>query len=792
MKIRSLVLALIFFGMVVSTDGFQLLGSAGPLTARLGGAVLLPCLADRPLPLEELEVDWRRTDSDTIVHLFQGAQSRPESQGDAYRGRAHFSQEIPKGNFSLLLEGVRTADAGVYKCVVYTEQEHHEKRVAIQQVERLVVTGADQAVYADAGEDVTLSCSVDTHVNVTELYVEWRKTDDDILVLLYDGEIRPESQPERYSGRAEFFIEEIPKGNFSMKLWKVRTEDNGDFMCEVHTNTDSANTTVRISPLGYSSLHWLILVLCFAVTPVVLITAFSLRHLKLPGECKQPVLYHCLYITVPSFMVFIAFILWGVTEGSTEEAVTCTAISLLNVLMLFHLMPKDLFTGIARTIKDRAHRLGSGIFIIYICTFAIIEFTTNYSTYTAVKVAFGYVVGVFIATMIFIVSLQVGYIFLQGNITLSTIKKVLGGIAVLLIIYISFATAVGVYLTKYFTDTVSKEMLTVLIVPMIVVLFPFVSCGIVLTCYIMKPAEEKRPKINYLFMCIPSFSYFMILTVYNQLITLVHNVFIPGYLLVIVIAPSLMFASFVVEVYMHSWRHFYASQRILLAILFPFHLIISAQYVNLTLEDDKERLVKLARYTFVYSSTIISFFDDWLRSCLLGRPRILLYWFGSVSLPLVNSIALAVVLILKADTGKRSLDLQVVVFFSASSILFSWFLIKITEYWMDRKQEIKQSFACLQRHQDNEPHEQICGPVHFLHPSHDDQEMEAFSPTDPNGTETGEGSHDDQEMEAFSPTDPNGTETGEVTWSGTDKSEGSEIQLTGFRSQVSSLPKIVA
>lgn len=111
----------------------------------------------------------------------------------------------------------------------------------------------DEAFYAHIAEDVTLSCSVDTHVNMTELYVEWRKTHDDILVLLYaDGKIRPEFQPERYSGRAEFFSEEIPKENFSMKLGKVRTEDNGEFMCEIHTNTDSANTAVRISPLGKS------------------------------------------------------------------------------------------------------------------------------------------------------------------------------------------------------------------------------------------------------------------------------------------------------------------------------------------------------------------------------------------------------------------------------------------------------------------------------------------------------------------------------------------------------------
>ncbi|XP_072574587.1 butyrophilin subfamily 2 member A1-like [Paramormyrops kingsleyae] len=136
MQIKSFNIILILLKCVVNSDGFLLHGSAGPLTARLGGAVLLPCFVDTPLPLEELEVDWRRTDSDIIVHLFQDGQSRPESQGDAYRDRAHFfSQEIPKGNFSLLLEGVRTADAGVYKCVVYTEQEQRETRLEIQEAE---------------------------------------------------------------------------------------------------------------------------------------------------------------------------------------------------------------------------------------------------------------------------------------------------------------------------------------------------------------------------------------------------------------------------------------------------------------------------------------------------------------------------------------------------------------------------------------------------------------------------------------------------------------------------------
>uniref|UniRef100_A0A3B3TAS4 Ig-like domain-containing protein n=1 Tax=Paramormyrops kingsleyae TaxID=1676925 RepID=A0A3B3TAS4_9TELE len=104
--------------------------------------------------------------------------------------------------------------------------------------------------------------------------VEWKKTDDDgdILVLLYDdGENRPESQDGRYYGRAEFFTEEIPKGNFSMKLRKVRTEDKGEFRCEVHSDTDSASTTARIFCVIKSHIHspegqWLCCTLIISTT----------------------------------------------------------------------------------------------------------------------------------------------------------------------------------------------------------------------------------------------------------------------------------------------------------------------------------------------------------------------------------------------------------------------------------------------------------------------------------------------------------------------------------------------
>ncbi|KAJ8338622.1 hypothetical protein SKAU_G00354080 [Synaphobranchus kaupii] len=222
-----------------------------PLVVQSGVSVMLPCSVGTPIPLHELEVQWMRGDSVTLVHLFQDGESRPESQNPAYIGRAEFfTKEISKGNFSLLLRNVTTEDRGLYKCVVHTEHESNETHVEID-IERLVVTGADVPIFAYARDDVILNCSVDTHVPLKELQVEWLKTNGEILVLLFaEGQNRPESQNERFIGRAEFFSEEIPKGNFSMKLKNVKTEDNGEFQCKVHTDRESVNATAWLKELG--------------------------------------------------------------------------------------------------------------------------------------------------------------------------------------------------------------------------------------------------------------------------------------------------------------------------------------------------------------------------------------------------------------------------------------------------------------------------------------------------------------------------------------------------------------
>lgn len=90
---------------------------------------------ETPLPVEELEVEWKKTDEEALVHLFQNGEDKPEAQYPSYRGRAKFfPEQIFKGNFSILLENITVEDTGIYKCVVYFDQDVGEIPVTIQHV----------------------------------------------------------------------------------------------------------------------------------------------------------------------------------------------------------------------------------------------------------------------------------------------------------------------------------------------------------------------------------------------------------------------------------------------------------------------------------------------------------------------------------------------------------------------------------------------------------------------------------------------------------------------------------
>ncbi|XP_047672909.1 uncharacterized protein LOC113638947 isoform X2 [Tachysurus fulvidraco] len=325
--------------IVFICDGFNVHGPPGPLIVQLGDSVMLPCFVKTPLPLEELEVEWKRNDSETLVHLWQDGESRPESQNNHYYERAHFfTEEIAHGNFSLLLTDVTRKDAGVYKCAVYTKLDSGETLIEIKEIERLIVSGA-HIISAYAGEDITLNCSVDSHITPEKIEdVSWKKTDEDILVLLYqEGTILTDSTSERYVDRVEFFsAEERMKGNFSLRLKDVRTEDKGLYMCLVFSGELSANTTVEIQQLGLSFLHIAILILCILgfVIGSLILGFLSYTSYKKEDDSRRALAVQCAHVLIPNITMSIVFIIWGVTEGFFKEAATCSALNFVRILFL--------------------------------------------------------------------------------------------------------------------------------------------------------------------------------------------------------------------------------------------------------------------------------------------------------------------------------------------------------------------------------------------------------------------------------------------------------------------------
>ncbi|XDV12343.1 hypothetical protein PO909_001041 [Leuciscus waleckii] len=253
MYIMFIVIAI----LLVFADGFTVHGPPDPLVAPLGSSVVLLCYVDEPLPVKDLEVEWKRTDSETLVHLFVDGESRAEVQQQDYHDRAHFfTDQIQHGNFSLRLDNLRAEDEGKYTCKVYSEQDSGETVVQLKDVERLLVSGSSRSISAYDGEDVTLNCTVDSHIKPEHIEeVSWKRADVDIPVLLYqNNETFPDSSDEQYTDRVEFFTDEIPKGNFSLRLKSVRTEDKGVYMCEVFAGVLSANATVVLQ-LGESTKH---------------------------------------------------------------------------------------------------------------------------------------------------------------------------------------------------------------------------------------------------------------------------------------------------------------------------------------------------------------------------------------------------------------------------------------------------------------------------------------------------------------------------------------------------------
>uniref|UniRef100_A0A8C9SL33 Butyrophilin subfamily 1 member A1-like n=1 Tax=Scleropages formosus TaxID=113540 RepID=A0A8C9SL33_SCLFO len=116
--------------------------------------------------------------------------------------------------------------------------------------ERFEVLGPVQPVVAVAGEDVVLPCYLKPNISAVDLHVEWIRVqiDNPIVHLYRDHEDRNENQVPSYRGRTSLFPEELKKGNTSLKLYDVRSSDDGPYKCFVQSH-DLVSVAVGTHPL---------------------------------------------------------------------------------------------------------------------------------------------------------------------------------------------------------------------------------------------------------------------------------------------------------------------------------------------------------------------------------------------------------------------------------------------------------------------------------------------------------------------------------------------------------------
>uniref|UniRef100_A0A8C1BA40 Ig-like domain-containing protein n=1 Tax=Cyprinus carpio carpio TaxID=630221 RepID=A0A8C1BA40_CYPCA len=110
-----------------------------------------------------------------------------------------------------------------------------------------VVEPAD-TVFALAGEDFILPCSVKPNISVVDMRVEWFRPDlKNSLVHLYeDHDDRNTNQSQSYRERTKLNHQELQRGNASLKLSSVQVSDEGRYKCLIQSKSWSVNATVNV------------------------------------------------------------------------------------------------------------------------------------------------------------------------------------------------------------------------------------------------------------------------------------------------------------------------------------------------------------------------------------------------------------------------------------------------------------------------------------------------------------------------------------------------------------------
>ncbi|XP_036449100.1 uncharacterized protein LOC118823520 [Colossoma macropomum] len=187
---------------------------------KLGSSITLPCKLLEDPPVEQLDMRWllgehlvTRLNRDQIIYSI------------SYRNRT----ELPAGgaghgDFSLTITHTQHGDSGVYRCVMFRE----EQELTLTEIQLSVeAPRSPSAVFVRAGDAVVLPCfgRVDWLDSEAE-FVQWKRG---WKVLEWEkGSLYVDPQ---FAGRVSLTKERIVKDNVSLVLRNTQHEDQGLYLC---------------------------------------------------------------------------------------------------------------------------------------------------------------------------------------------------------------------------------------------------------------------------------------------------------------------------------------------------------------------------------------------------------------------------------------------------------------------------------------------------------------------------------------------------------------------------------
>ena len=107
---------------------------------------------------------------------------------------------------------------------------------------------SDQPIVALAGDDVILPCQLQPAVSASSETILWIRPglDRKYIHVHQDGRLMFQSQSHSYYVRTAVFVDQLMNGNVSLKLFRVKLSDAGQYTCIIDSKQMEASVQLSV------------------------------------------------------------------------------------------------------------------------------------------------------------------------------------------------------------------------------------------------------------------------------------------------------------------------------------------------------------------------------------------------------------------------------------------------------------------------------------------------------------------------------------------------------------------